>query len=137
MKAPRVENTDSLEAGPLLDKRVAEKVMGMFACDGWKISPGAGGIAKHCNHPNCFPVNGRSVHSPPWFSSKLDDAFKVLLHLKETKGAHFEIASGEGGVYQVCIVWGGEGGCGVGRGDTAPLAICDAALKAVEDSQEA
>lgn len=129
-----------MKAGPALDAMVAEKVLG------WKAVPGHG------------PMEGLTFYQPPdqsWveydipeFSTEIEQAWRVVEKIKE-KGHDLIIGVfckdderlGDGdrteAFYRVSV-WiepenDDEDNIKTGEADTAPLAICLAALKTVEE----
>lgn len=65
----------------------------------------------------------------PEFSTSIGIAWKMLHRFKREGCWAIVMMHGDG--YQVSIHWP-DGGCVIGYADTAPLAICRAALKAAE-----
>lgn len=97
-------NIDEMDAGPELDRLVAEKVMG----------------CEPCGHPFCGPRTGHNMPAP--YSTDIRAAWEVVdkLGLFVGKGFFGWIASQNS-------YWLDSETC---TADTAPLAICRAALKA-------
>lgn len=112
-------NIDAIPAGRELDAMVAEKVMGWRAVGGHKGVP---------SDPQC------TVHvEVPRYSTLISCAWEVVEKLQETSILeHLEQRDGDEGKYvvQFCAkpneAWWHEHA----YADTAPLAICRAALKA-------
>lgn len=124
----------NLEAGPELDALVAEKVMG------WKWERNATGTVSHLMPPHYVPKLGDELFPHPKFSTDIAAAWEVVeklsqhFHLKLNSpfvtGQPWFAGFTESGV----TGWNGVPDF-TAKGDTAPLAICRAALKAV-DGQE-
>ena len=122
-----------------IDTQIAEKVMGLIPCDKWK--PASMGIAggmvmmndhKVCRHKECYP----SVPDLQWpgngprpYSTDIKAAWDIVEKLSlafEIKYFPLEIK-----FPFVAVVWGPSGWGTMTKADTAPMAICLAALKAV------
>lgn len=145
-------NIDDMPAGPELDRLVAEKVMG------WTAAPES--VATCGAWPNCWTVSKHGHIRNNWFpSTNIDHAWEVVERIRGLSSfkplltsAEFDALPDdqqEGGnwVYpwvDVCALLDGDGfECSIYHGagteqtlgeshaDTAPLAICRAALKAV------
>jgi hypothetical protein len=88
MSTPQIERPDELEAGPALDRLIAEKVMGLVGCPAWHyINFGsAGGPAlmnEGCEHDgNCYPAfsdrRGEELTGPPHYSTDIKGAWAVV-----------------------------------------------------------
>lgn len=119
-----------LKAGPELNALIAEKVMNTFPCPAWTIIQETiqGPIFTHIPNPRheadqCYPRQ-----YPPKYSSNIAAAWPVVEKLRCEESA-FKLESVSDGEYQwwECTIYGH-----MEPADTAPLAICLAALKAVE-----
>jgi hypothetical protein len=119
---------DTIKAGPDLDALVAEKVMG------WKPDPdnffwlGKGTTNQRVTSSDCFDCG---TEFPAWTpSTSIADAWEVMEKICQGKEDtyRFEIVK-QGHLYWVSIWDDGFSDGDVGA-DTAPLAICLAALKA-------
>ena len=115
-----------MPAGPEMDALIAELVMG------WKWA------VDECEHPTlndgrCLKPDGIVVYFRP--SRQIADAWQVVEYLRGQpwyRGVSVTDAPTQGGSY-TCEIWTKRGGM-MGReveyvADTAPLAICRAALK--------
>jgi hypothetical protein len=106
-------NFDEMEAGPAIDRLVAEKVMG------WTIKPRHNGFTSPATHLSWGPSEG------------IEDAWVVVERM---------IALGK--MFSQCThghdneEWSVSFGTANALADTAPLAICRAALKAVSTANE-
>ena len=136
-------NIDEMQAGREMDALIAEKVMGLPHNELGEKCPRCGGETRigldraWCG--NC----SEWIYSPyPEFSDDIAAAWQVVEKIRELKSAWFEIGanpdfmSDRGDYY--CSIRGGKieydsPSCTLELyGDTAPLAICRAALKAME-----
>ncbi len=125
-------NIDKLEAGPELDALVAEKVFGKkvhWRNDKWPFikRPSTNweflGSILGCLPPECPP-------RLPRFSEDIAAAWEVVEKLLQM-GMPVDLSSSEKGVHKA-KVWTNSTILTVPWQETAPLAICRAALKAVE-----
>lgn len=131
-----VPNFDEIQAGRELDALIAEKVFGWR----WLVSEGSGkrGIFSEQNNPGWFSREA-SGHERlayewdcklPYYSFDIASAWKLVErmqaegHCLEVR-PYVKVSSG----YRVSIWEGGE--LDYATGETAPLAICRAALKAL------
>lgn len=140
-----------MEAGRELDELIAQKVMGMVPCDQWETfnfgSAGGPALAKRCDHPSdtCYPTTVlSSVAGPvggcPAFSRDVEAAWRVWGRLRSSgRWCCLDIKSDFDFVYRIELTPYGPGTAGehvpsvvVDGVEEAPLAICLAALKAVE-----
>ena len=124
-----------MDAGRKLDELVAERVMGHRRLEepSRVDVPASLGEQKYERIFN-WKINGTLMEYPPQYSTSIDDAWMVMERLR--KMPRFEIVDirlrGEGGV-AIMTPCGNLMDCLV-IADTAPLAICLAALKAVDTS---
>jgi hypothetical protein len=124
-----------MQTGRELDALVAEKVMGWWQGNGWwRNSDGAGIKIVEWRYPDQLEADLR------WEpSAKICDAWEVVEKLRADKEADFDLyapawagtANMMGGNWKAMI----DGYAGVA--DTAPLAICLAALGAVGHKEPA
>lgn len=144
-----------IPAGRELDALIAEKVMGQSLasfCDYFKGQRCDGKRLTRCNacgaqgHGNCYgpgrggalQVDCENVCSAPSFSTDIAAAWLVVGKLRES-GRVLTLSVDEcgfpGGEWRCFMQWDVESGDNEGHcwadGQTAPLAICRAALKAV------
>lgn len=127
---------DKLEAGPELDALVAEKVMG---CQPRRID-------YHGREQIICPCPITSEYRHPHGGFKYDEPDDELLRYSTDIAAAWEVVekcvpyvkvdarglSTEAGHFRwVCQIWNGSSKEILGLAQTAPLAICRAALKAV------
>lgn len=129
----KTEEILKMEAGREMDALVGENPMGLIPCDKWEYcnlgSMGGPALRKMCGHNNCYPtqeipVMGGKVGGCPEYSTDISAAFEVVekldscLYLKE---------HGRDGTWEAFFCGANETAW-IGRGETAPLAICRAAL---------
>lgn len=122
---------DAVQAGRALDARVAEKVMG------WKdvaIQPIANAYGQHVidDFLGRETIGTLQPMLVPRYSTMIQEAWKVVERLRH-ESAFVAVISGKGPAGPqpwVCKV-NRESGFLEDKGDTAPLAICLAALRAV------
>ena len=117
-----------MKAGRELDALIAEKVMGLTRHDESYVAEGVGKVLRFVWRDGC----GGCVYSGdmflPHYSTNIADAWEVV-----EKADLWSLYGSIGdGPYRACIQF--EDREGLMTADTAPLAICLAALKAV--SQE-
>ena len=128
------DEIDNMEAGPDLDALVAERVMGLVwdeslcrVC-GWKLTP------DYCRPDNCSmrPMPLRQADGHAAHSTDIAAAWGVVEYLKHHGFSHFQVW-GHLDVWHSAFAnvdhefWSNEV-----MAPTAPLAICRAALKAVQ-----
>lgn len=103
------------KAGRKLDALVAEKVFGLVRCTG-------------CDYYECYALPASPNHGGELraYSTRIEDAWEVVDRLRE-RSLLVDLTLGVG-VY--CRI-SGLRGLADAREDTAPLAICLAALQAV------
>jgi hypothetical protein len=115
-----------------LDAIIAEKVLGLEPCDNWRpINLGSAGgpaMLKECppTH-NCYPRS-----RPSTYSSNIYAAWSVVEHLARERG--WEVTIKVCGQSQEVTIDKREPGAAVvekAEAETAPMAICLAALRAV------
>lgn len=143
-------NFDELKPGPELDKLIAERVMGLISCDMWRsvynamsaIAGRAVYLRGKCEHNDneCYPAD-----NPREYSSDIACAWQVIEHLKKRKftvylfynteaksNSLWRVGFRNGEAWEADMppdkVWSSAG-----EATTVPLAICIAALKAVEN----
>lgn len=129
--------TNELEAGPELDALIADKVMCMVPCENWfvqrytELGPIWFGGAANCGHGAlhyCYPKG-----SPAKYSTNMEAAWTVLEKLSADKWRAIHIGNTDSG-WNVQIDRSEralDSACD--SSPTAPLAICRAALKAIEE----
>jgi len=113
---------DEMPAGREMDALVAEKVMGFEIPANLRNSVNWGGGPP-------ILVDGKSLDIPH-YSTDLTDAWEVV----EKMGNYlFACGRNDNGMWEACFfsVNSGIGKLSEGHGDTAPSAICRAALKAL------
>jgi hypothetical protein len=117
-----IDTTDSLTAGPGLDRLIAEKVMG------WKVRPCT------CS-PDHIAIDGRAegVHFQP--STKIADAWEVMEFLGGKHGLSFGFAWPIHAPPLATFTSLNGMAKAYAFADSAPLAICRAALKAIGREQ--
>jgi len=113
----------TLEAGRVLDAQVAKKIMNVVACDNWHHchTDVMEMNIPTCSH-NCIPRD----HWPPKYSTEIRLTWHVVEKLLSL-GWHVDIEDG----WHVVVFGGPTGKCESAAADTAPLAICLAALEAL------
>lgn len=133
-----------MKAGPELDALVAEKVMGLVPCEHWTIlhHGGLSGAAYWLQSGSC-PTHGGHPEEPQscypreqccQYSTNIQAAWQVLESLKDWR---FSLHGPCDEVPQWCATFTNYGYRSFQdlqveeRADTAPLAICLAALKVV------
>lgn len=126
-------DVDTLEAGPELDALVAEKVMGWIGRENELWTDRATGKVQKWGTDNCTTINDATTSF--YFRPSTDIAAaweiiekKCIPYVKvDARGLH------RGGQHfrWVCQIWNGSSAEILGLAQTAPLAICRAALKAV------
>jgi hypothetical protein len=124
-------NTTTMSAGRELDALIAEKVMGSVPCDKWR--PFTAYPAQwvkdtgECYHASCHPPQ----MGPPHYSTDIAAAWAVVERLV-VLGHPVELSLEPNDNGQcLCTLMAERMGEEATWGDTAPLAICRAALKAV------
>jgi hypothetical protein len=136
-----------MRAGPELDALVAEKVMGLVPCSDW--IPGnlgsAGGpvVRSQCTHAfrTCYPtITNGPAGGCPKYSTLIALAWQVIERLADIGHTKWEVARDADGYTAMfsrprpgCTHSEAESSCGCWEwvqreGETAPLAICLAAL---------
>ena len=124
-----------LEAGREMDKLVATKVMELEPCDKWQlyhvdVIDGARYKLedKACNHPTgkCYPEQ-----MPPAYSTNIEAAWRVVEKLSNK----FSFAINNDMGYWYADFWNSAENMNPTEDDTAPLAICRAALLAKESEE--
>lgn len=117
-----------MEAGRELDARVAEKVMGWTREDAYKRyilrSPETDMAATVWDGSGFNDLS--AISRIPHFSTEIGAAWSVVQKIAMTYGLIFHLELYQTGTWQCWL-----GDCRE-RADTAPLAICLAALKVVE-----
>lgn len=115
-----------MEAGRDMDALVAEKVMGLPVKDGWIFETSAAG----CSVPGCFVYhNEQAPVRPPAYSNDIAAAWAII---EKMKGV-CSITKRASGSYIFRInTYSYKTGLIQAEAPTAPLAICRAALQAVE-----
>lgn len=117
-----------------IDALVAEKVMGLIPCDKWTpINLGSAGgpaLLKNCQHDNCYPATRLNdwVGGCPEYSTDIAAAWQVVERFTQKWKYVFKLQnhySFNFDTYEATL--NGYGG----SANTAPMAICLAALKAV------
>lgn len=115
-----------------LDAIIAEKVMGLEPCDNWRpINLGSAGgpaMMKECAPAhNCYPRS-----RPSTYSSNIHAAWSVVEHLAQERGWEVTIKVC-GTSYEVTMDTRQPGMAAIEKAEaeTAPMAICLAALRAV------
>lgn len=132
-------NDIEIAAGPEMDRLIAEKVMG------WKWT-GTGGVYERPGHPGLMVVSGPPTWSPSteiaaaWEVAQKVDLFKNCRHLREDAigvkdGAKWTRTGWRWIV--VAIYEPLDHNDIIGFGETAPLAICRAALRVAEELKAA
>ena len=118
-------NYDEMEAGTEMDRLIAEKVMG------WQMGLGPATVTKWWRRPGAEPPKQFARPVTAWVpSSDIANAWEVVAHLRNSHWIDIQDMRAH---YDVTIrrsVDERNPSCAVG--DTAPLAICRAALKAVQ-----
>jgi len=121
-----------LEAGRELDALVAEKVMGLVPCNNWLPFNAFSYIkSQTCRHENCYPRGHPCLYSADWGAA--GQVAEKMAH--EPHAWIIESINIIGGSPQwSATYWGGgvEDDNDMVIGSTAPLAICRAALLAME-----
>ncbi len=124
-------NTDDMKAGREMDILVAEKVMELIPCDKWTYSP-MGPFAAFMNK-NCDHVDGSCYDSkyPSKYSTDIAVVWQVVEHFMSmdqgiTIRGLFNWECTIMGKNTNKIKWTEQ------YADTAPLAICRAALRVIE-----
>lgn len=141
--------TAELTAGSELDVLVAEKVMGLIACDQWQpMNLGSGGgpvmmghSEKDSPHPgvNCYPAVPGSKHpynGPQRYSMEIRAAWAVVEKLRPHYDFRLEVDTDKYWAMFARVLKRTEDGAVAGprceaEAETAPLAICLAALMAI------
>jgi hypothetical protein len=135
---------EKLEAGRELNALIAEKIMGwkwyaythelaraLFEDAPARQLLGLGYIIPATMNE---PIAEGALEEVEPYSTDIAAAWEVVKHAIKTKGAHWEIASGSLG-WQAAVVTPDHGtSMAIERGESAPLAICRAALKVAEES---
>ena len=128
---------ETLKAGRELDLLMAEKVLGLIACDKWTLinlgSAEGPAFKKNCEHENCYPASEQDsalgqMGGCPQLSTSIEAAWKVVEHMRR-KGFEFALDSKGGDPYWAEFA---TMDYSVGRqatGDCPALAICLAALQ--------
>lgn len=129
-----------MKAGRELDRLVAEKVMNLIACDKWERHYGGWGMAisgagdvwvSGCKHPSgsCYPVD-----APAPYSTDITAAWQLIEKHPHYVSLTHSNDHGYTGRWNDHMTWR----CRFyapekfeAEADTAPLAICLAALKAI------
>ena len=138
-------NYAEMPAGREMDALVAEKVMGLAPCDAWSpVNFGSAGgpamwLDKPCGHDGkCYPTPSEHPFSGPLhYSTSIAAAWEVVERLRADKvmgGASIAAvnAPDDATPGEWCVEWfDGDHTLDCAIGDTAPLAICRAALAAV------
>jgi hypothetical protein len=154
-------NFDTMDAGPEMNTLIAEKILGLSGCSGWKwINLGSAGgpaLEKICTHPNgtCFPTEAQAsmfgtIGGPPNVSCSDRESFELVDNMKARRESfQFSLSSEPTGINVGwrAVFWAGEktsphrkkydprDGFGytyaIGEAKTRPEAICRAALKAI------
>lgn len=140
-----------MRAGREMDALVAQLIMGLIPCEKWYYANfGAGGgpvsVKGPCNHDNCYPASERlPFGGPRHYSTDIAAAWEVLeeMNRRENRNGvyaapHYGNIEFFDGDYIVKIqgrIPSDTGGVVNATGDTAPLAICRAALLAVTEEK--
>ncbi len=118
-----------MKPGRELDALVAEKVMGSVPCDDWHVwgyaLTGAEWMSGNCGHAKCYPRE-----EPVRYSEYISAAWQVLEKVCEN-GARFLLGGPGDNLSRWQCTFHNPTPI-IGWGDTAPHAICLAALEAVE-----
>ena len=126
-------NIDELEAGRELDALVAERVLELPV---WRSADDKPGEDYDWLDPieyPCILVSDYTTRDVPYYSRLIGNAWEVVKKLiTASHSFEFYLAQQTDG-WDVSFQHPGNRG-GQAHGNTAPLAICRAALKAVEDS---
>lgn len=138
-----------MEAGRELDTEIAASIMGLIACPDWKIvnfgSAGGPAVQSKCSHAagTCYSLveTGSmfgTVGGCPRYSTDIVAAWTVVEHLMATlDGAIFSLISAHG-EWEAGFGYWAPGEQWIAHDsapqtvDTAPLAICLAALATVD-----
>ena len=125
-------NVDEMPAGREMDALVAEKVMGQVPCDRWHLlHPFAGYIKDDGGFPHaeCYPA----AMGPCAYSTLISAAWEVVpvMGRHQPFPQYLEVANRFSDAEWVAKVFEGCVMVAEAYADTAPLAICRAALKAV------
>lgn len=116
------------EAGPALDAEVAERVMGAVECPAWRLRRSYPveyiKDANDCRHADCHPVG-----FVPFYSTNITAAWSVAMRFIAAGGA--AEVGGDGHCGYGAMVTSSAGRFEIDGCDSAPLAICLAALAAV------
>jgi len=112
-----------LEAGPELDKLVAEVVMGQVPCDKWRPFMHDSQIKddSDCEHEACYPADTGPCH----YSRNISAAWQVVEKLCRDGRKVYVFNHPDG--WHECDI----DGVLLASAPSAPLAICRAALKAM------
>lgn len=121
---------EEMQAGREMDALVAEKVFHSKPCDKWKrLSTISMVKFDECEHGSCFPP----MEGPPKYSTSISAAWEVVEKFDSFSIIHNAFYKKLGEEFIVCELTRYEPEAyAEGRADTAPLAICRAALSAGE-----
>lgn len=127
---------DKLEAGRELDALVAKKVMEWCQEYAYDLD---GNMEPMWKEPEYLvPPNSDEAKKTPRFSTDIAAAWKVIITLYSKRWfADIDNLEVDGKLMWGCLLWTGDGRAAdsvYSDADTAPLAICRAALKAVAAS---
>lgn len=123
-------NIDTIDPGPDLDRLIAEKVIGWKQSRIEPLAPGE--IRLGAGSVNIIGEAWEST--PPEYSTDIALAWEVVDNMKDNYEFHIENDQGEQYEWMVTIMSLVDGSFGnrvCAEAETAPLAICRAALKAV------
>ena len=130
-------NYDEMEAGPELDHLIEQRVFDKVPCDKWRHEYGGWGMAVigagqiwrkgDCEHDNCYPEP-----YPPKRSTDIAAAWEVVEHAHK-RGLHLVLFYDDTiGKWTCKFPFGLLGRRNDTQANTAPLAICIARLKALD-----
>lgn len=123
------EDIISIPAGKKMNILIAEKVMDKKPCEHWhmlRLEPWEF-IHGVCGHETCYPIN-----YPPHYSSNINAAWGVVEKIKDIH-ITFDMFYRKNEQKWWVTTHASDNAKDYGIADTAPLAICRAALLAVMD----
>ena len=130
-----MEEIEKLEAGPELDALIAEKVMGLVPCEQWIDGMGTLSIIHRgdCDAP--IKLQCHDAKPGRWtkrYSTDISAAWEVVEKLTP-QFIDFELGNRRNELFNADFIWGhGLRQYFRANANTAPLAVCRAALKAVQ-----
>jgi hypothetical protein len=127
----------TMSAGREMDALIAEKVINLIICESPFKQPGYQGVI--LNGSPYYNADGHGHYrSVPFYSTDIAAAWEVVEELNKTRLTYVEFIDAKipGTAWRVVLFDQGEGKTIVSLADTAPLAICRAALKATESVKQ-